>query len=879
MPFAGERRGLARSRTILALAGLLSWCWSGFSPALQGADVDAAQQAFTQGNYSNCIQLCERAIADQEYGEEWRLLLIQSMMTLGQYTNALSALTANLERYSSSLRLRLLGREVYFFNDQKDKADALLQEINSLVRNRTGAYRSAQDLVTVGRAALLMGIDPREVLDQLFDRAKKADPACRDVYLARGEVALEKGDYALASKAYSEGLKKFPDDPDFHYGLARAYEINNRRLMLESLDTALSHNTNHVPSYLLLADHLVDGEEYSEADKMLDRALAINPWQPEAWAYRAVLAHLRSEPERETKCRETALRFWKSNPRVDHLIGEKLSQKYRFAEGAAAQRLALQFDKEFLPAKIQLAQDLLRLGEETEGWALAEEVHRADGYDVTAYNLGMLHDAMAKFQTLTNHDFILRMSRREAAIYGAEALELLQRAKSNLCAKYGMELARPTVVEIFPEQKDFGVRTFGLPGNPGFLGVCFGDVITANSPVSQAHPANWQAVLWHEFCHVVTLNLTHNKMPRWLSEGISVYEEMQANPVWGQAMNPRYREMVLGKELTPVGELSAAFLAPKTDLHLQFAYYESALVVEFLIKRYGADSLRQILRDLGAGTGINQAIAAHTEALEKIETDFAAFARERAENLAPGMDWERPGAKEKAEGDEANRPTRRRGPARAPDDLAGATEEWMKEHPTNYYVLKRQAKQLLVEKKFEEAKTPLNTLVKLYPSDTGPDNALRLLAEAHRSLNETNLEREVLSRLAALDADDADTFLRLAELCAEAKDWAGTAENAERFLAVNPLVAEPYHQLATASEALEKNRPAIRAYQIMLLLDPPDPAEAHFRLARLLRQAGDPAAKRQVLQALEEAPRFRDAHKLLLELSGASRTNAEPKTP
>jgi hypothetical protein len=51
------------------------------------------------------------------------------------------------------------------------------------------------------------------------------------------------------------------------------------------------------------------------------------------------------------------------------------------------------------------------------------------------------------------------------------------------------------------------------------------------------------------------------------------------------------------------------------------------------------------------------------------------------------------------------------------------------------------------------------------------------------------------------------------------------------------------------------------------LLDPPDPAEAHYRLARLLHQAGDPAAKRHVLQALEEAPRFREAHRLLLEIS------------
>src|SRR3989475_1700915 len=187
---------------------------------------------------------------------------------------------------------------------------------------------------------------------------------------------------------------------------------------------------------------------------------------------------------------------------------------------------------------------------------------------------------MGKFQTITNRDFILRMRPLEAALYGERALALLSRARTNLCRKYGVELSQPTIVEIFPEQKDFAVRTFGMPDNPGFLGGCFGSVITANSPASQAaHPANWQAVLWHEFCHVITLQLTRNKMPRWLSEGISVYEELQKDPAWGQRMTPRYREMILGKDFVPLGDLSAAFLAPKTEMHLQFAYYESALAV------------------------------------------------------------------------------------------------------------------------------------------------------------------------------------------------------------------------------------------------------------------------------------------------------------
>ena len=38
--------------------------------------------------------------------------------------------------------------------------------------------------------------------------------------------------------------------------------------------------------------------------------------------------------------------------------------------------------------------------------------------------------------------------------------------------------------EVFAEQKDFAVRTFGMPDNPGYLGVCFGSVITANGPAA-----------------------------------------------------------------------------------------------------------------------------------------------------------------------------------------------------------------------------------------------------------------------------------------------------------------------------------------------------------------------------------------------------------
>jgi tetratricopeptide (TPR) repeat protein len=454
-----------------------------------------------------------------------------------------------------------------------------------------------------------------------------------------------------------------------------------------------------------------------------------------------------------------------------------------------------------------------------------------------------------------------------------------------------------------------------MPHNPGFLGVCFGRVVTANSPASQGgDPSNWEAVLWHEFCHVITLQLTKNKMPRWLSEGISVYEEVQANRAWGQHMNPRYREMILGDDLTPVRELSAAFLTPKSEFHVQFAYYQSSLVVEFLLGKFGFDKLKAILRDLGDGANINDAIPKHTAPMPQVEKEFAAFARAKAEALGPGLDWKKP--------ERAERAMSRYPGARAASPLPGAgadtndlknalltilspvltNSDKLMPTPTatnatahaetskaetgkpNYWMLMDQAQRFVGQEKWEAAKAPLLKVVELCPDQSGPNNAYALLAAVHRGLNETNQERAVLEAWAASDADALDAYQRLMQLAESDGNWQAVAANAERFLAVNPLLPQPYRFLAQASEALGEVPSAINAYQKMLLLDPPDPAQVHYRLARLMREGDGAAARRHVLQALEEAPRFRDAHRLLLELAqvttGATNSAAlNPSSP
>src|SRR5439155_18268163 len=128
---------------------------------------------------------------------------------------ARSAITNALAQDSRSLRLRWLAREVFLSNGETERAGQLVDEIIQAGSSRPWTYRNdASSLVILGRALLLRGLDPKRVLDTVFENARKADPKLRDIYLASGQLALDKHDFALAAMKFEEGLKALPDDAD-----------------------------------------------------------------------------------------------------------------------------------------------------------------------------------------------------------------------------------------------------------------------------------------------------------------------------------------------------------------------------------------------------------------------------------------------------------------------------------------------------------------------------------------------------------------------------------------------------------------------------------------------------------------------------------------
>lgn len=829
------------------------------------ADLPQTRELVKQGKYEQALQQATEAVEGNVYGEEWRVLKADLELLLGRYAEARETCTTALEKYTYSIRLHQRLRDAARFGGDTELAEAQATEITRLVESSPWRFTDAENLLTLGQIALELGADAKEIQDAFFVRARRNNPRRPEPVLAIGNLALAKRDYQLAAETFRTAIEAFPNEPDAHYGLAAALMPSDPPAAMQSLARAVELNPRHIPSLLLQADRQIDAEQYGDAELLLRSVLRINPTHPSALAYWAAIEHVQGNEEAEQSLRDEALATWAENPEVDFLIGRELSQKYRFAEGAAHQRAALEFDADYLPARKQLAEDLLRLGNEEEGWQLADAAFQADNYDVALYNLLTLRDELDRYRTLDDGRFILRMDAHEADVYGPRALQLLQQARETVCAKYGLELEGPVTVEIFADPDDFAVRTFGMPGASGYLGVCFGNVITANSPGAQLQPSNWESVLWHEFTHVVTLNLTRNKMPRWLSEGISVYEERQANPAWGERMDPTYRAMVLGGDLTPIGELSGAFLSPESPAHIMFAYYESSMVVEHIINEFGFESLLAVLHDLGEGVLINDALERNTAPLEELDAAFTAYIRERAEQLAPEVDWSPPDVVSLFD-----------------SPIAGvAVEAWLAENPNNLQGLIACGRHYIQQQEWDSALRVLKRAHELYPVQTGTDSAAVLLAEIHRATGDIDAERTTLAEYAAIDPDAVSVYLRLIEIDRERGDWDAVREQALRALAVNPLIPQPHRALADSAEQLNRPEDAIAACKALLALAPDDPAGLHYRLATLYDRTGDAAAaRRHVLLALEEAPRFREAHALLLKLvRGEQNATEQPASP
>ena len=95
----------------------------------------------------------------------------------------------------------------------------------------------------------------------------------------------------------------------------------------------------------------------------------------------------------------------------------------------------------------------------------------------------------------------------------------------------------------------------------------------------------------------------------------------------------------------------------------------------------------------------------------------------------------------------------------------------------------------------------------------------------------------------------------------------------DRLNYIYPMDNEAHQQLGSLWLDLGNLKGAIREFSAVVAHQPLDPARAHYDLARAYHlDHNDAKAQDELLAALETAPGYRQAQKLLLELSAETGT-------
>ncbi len=598
----------------------------------------------------------------------------------------------------------------------------------------------------------------------------------------------------------------------------------------DELNALLKDDPTLLEAHLIASRLAIERGRYDDAVREAKRAqeLAITQKQPPLEAL-ALLAGVEVMRERDpaTPIRD-ALEY---NPRYGDmfvLLGylDVIRRLYREAD-VWLQR-AVQVEPDSPTAQRELGLNLMRLGQVDEARPHLTKAYDGDPYSAATVNTLKLLDSLGKFDRIKVEQPALNLQLRKDEIptLGPYVQQLASTAVPTLARKYGYTPSGPVTVELYPDHDDFAVRTAGLPGI-GLLGVTFGNLVIMDSPSGRARGEfHWGSVLWHELTHVFTLGVTQNRVPRWFSEGLSVYEEWTSGPTPGVNMTPDILDAFIAGQFLPVANLDEGFLRPSYENQIQVSYQQAGLTCLFAAQRWGFERVVAMLRTFDGKVTTADAIRkAFDIAPEEFDRQFTAFMRQRyAAYIADPKRW--------------------------PEKM-------------------ERAHTMLEARNWSEAREAAQAAITMLPEFTSGGSAYEVLAAAEEGAGNSNAAIAAWQAWRKAGGWKPDGLRKLAALLVAAKR---DGEATEVLAAVNyadPLATEGHDQLGQLLLAANNGPAALREYQVLLKLQPADTAVANFGLASALRMNGDlQQARRYLLQSLETAPNYRPAQHLLLEMTG-----------
>jgi Tfp pilus assembly protein PilF len=775
-----------------------------------------AQIAMRQGKYDEARALLEPAVTRESNGE--------AALTLG-------VLYVELGRNQDGIRL-LDG--VYRQVSSGSDPEALFRAAraaHAIDRAHVPGRRAAYDANTLYRAA----------------SAANDDPA---VDTGWGMLFFEKYDPPNAMRSFQDALKADPEWAPAHAGLARLLSDENPPAAAAAANKALEIDPNLIDPHLLLAELDLDNSRNADARERLNKVLTINPSHLEARAWLAAIAYVQGDRAAFDAEVKRVLAINPAFSGVYRIAGALAARNYRFEEAVELARQAVTLDPTDSKSLAALGMHLMRTGEEQQARRALQQAFEIDGFDKVTFNLLALLDTLDKFIVEKSGDVIIKYHPDEAPIMREYAMPLAHDALKTLAARYNFTPKGPILIEIFPNHDDFAVRNLGLPGMIGALGACFGRVVTMDSPrAREPGTFSWQATLWHELAHVITLQMSNQRVPRWLTEGVSVYEEAKAKPEWGREMEVPFARALDRGETLPLKDLNAGFTKPET---IALAYYQASLLVDHIVSTHGDAALHRLIRAYGEGVEGDAAIAkALGVSIDALQGTFDKAVQTRFAPLVAAL---KSGSKEGA---------KIATPA-APD--VSALRAAAAAQPGSY------AAQLalgvaLAAGNDRAAFEPLERAAALVPMATGENSPRAVMARLAEQLGDVPRAMREYQALLAHDHAAVEPARRLAALAEKAGDEKALAFAYERIVALDPF--DPNAHTGLGRLALKRRDASIaaREFRAALLTGAADKAAAHCDLGESYLLQGKPIeAKREALAALEIAPTFERAQDLLLKI-------------
>lgn len=759
----------------------------------------------------------------------------------GRYDEALKL----LEPVAQQAPLSDAALELGLLYQQLGRAADATRLLGAIFNQAAG--RDFASAVRAGRAAQALN-RPQEA-NSLFRMASRLG-AHASIDTAWGLLFLERYDLAEALKSFQQALKADASWAPAHAGMARALAEDSPPAAAAAAERAIALDPELADAHLLLARLDLDNSRHQDARRRIERVLAFNPSHLEGRALLAAVAYVRDEPaEFEAQVRKV-LDINPAFGEVYRIAGELTASAYRFEEAVALTREAVKLDPANARAHADIGMHLLRTGDETEARRSLERAWTLDRYSRVTLNLLQMLDKLDKFEVVREGDIILKLDPGEAPVMKELAMPLAQEALRTMSERYQFKPKGPILVEMFPHHDDFAVRTLGLPGMIGALGACFGQVVTMDSP--RARPPgsfSWQATLWHEMAHVFTLQMSKQRVPRWLTEGISVYEESRARPEWGRDMEVPFAVALEQGKALKLRDLNAGFNRPDT---IALAYYQASLLVDHIVKTQGEAKLHALVRSYGTGAEGDAAIEkALGVSLDGLQASFSQSLDGRFSALRAAL---------------RETPVSTAAPGAGIEVLRTAAAA-----APNSFSAQLALGQALAVEGDRAAFAPLEKAAALVPMATGDDSPHAVMARLAEKLGDSERAMKEYQALLAQDHTTIEPARRLAAL-AEKVSAAPVAQAAyERVIAIDPFDAQGHAAVGRMSLRKGDGAAALRSFKVALALGPADKASAHCDLAESYLLAGQPAeAKKHALAALEIAPTFERAQDLLLKAIGGS---------